>query len=95
MRAFKHKQHTEFLKTRCIVEAIAYAGTDNISKVNETLNALLGMLVPEIAEDKTKRVDAMRGKLDKLKDMGPFKVRAMDEGGFAYNAKRKQNRVEK
>jgi hypothetical protein len=82
IRAFRHKQRTEFLKVKCVVEAIVYAGSSEVSKVNETLNALLGMLIPEVEEDKERRTEAMREKLDKLKDMGPISIRPMDEGGF-------------
>lgn len=94
MRAFRHRQNTEFLKIRAIVEAVAYAGTDGISKVNETLKALLGMLVPEIAEDRDRRERHMRAKVEKLKDMGPMEVRPMDEGGFRNRRQRRRTAKE-
>ncbi len=72
----------EFLKIKALVEATCYAGTDNVSRVNETLKSLLGMMIPEVGEAEERRTQKMRTKLDKLKTMGDISIRPMDEGGF-------------
>jgi hypothetical protein len=91
IKAFRHRQNVEFLKVKAIVEAVSYAGTDNISRVNETLNSLLGMLIPEVGEEKERRTRHMSTKLEKLKTMGDISIRPMNEGGFRRkSAKRRE-----
>lgn len=97
MKAFRERQLTSFVQTRVIVESVVYAGnliastmsnSDNSpgpDKINDLLDDLRSLLMPEFKEDKERRAKKFKRLMEQEVSQGPFKVE-----GMSYGKKRKR-----
>lgn len=81
--ALERRHQIEYMKTFALCQASA--GDEGVQK---TLKRLLGMLIPELAEQTERQAERIMEKLDDLTRQGPLYVSPMDSRGYGTRRKR-------